>query len=282
MKKQISLQEKLKESIAHIRKFTNSSSQIGLILGSGLGSFADTLEDKIYVATGDIPHYPRSTVEGHSGFLVFGNYNGISVLAVQGRTHFYEGYSMEQVTYVVRIMDMLGIAKLVVTNAAGGVNRTFKPGDLMIIEDHINMFWDNPLIGPNGEKLGPRFPDMSTPYDNEYIKILENIGLELEIPLKKGVLFGLSGPSYETPAEVRMIRTLGGDTGNMSTVPEVIVANHCGMRVCGISCITNFAAGMGSGPLAHSEVTEVANRVKNTFTKILKELIVRVGEKNEA
>jgi purine-nucleoside phosphorylase len=270
------LSEMLEETIAHIRSKTSQTPEIGLILGSGLGSFADTLDNADKIPTAEIPHYPRSTVEGHSGNLVFGQYRGINVLAVQGRTHYYEGYTMKQVTYVVRIMQSLGVKKLIVTNAAGGVNRKFKPGDLMIIEDHINMFGDNPLIGPNEESLGPRFPDMSAPYDPEYISLLEEIGLELNIPLQKGVLFGMSGPSYETPAEVRMIAALGGDTANMSTIPEVIVARHAGMRVCGISCITNYASGLSSQPLSHEEVTVVANQVKEKFTRLVKELIVRI------
>ena len=270
------LSSMISESLNYIGKYTSQKPEIGLILGSGLGSFADTLDNMDRIPTKDIPHYPVSTVKGHSGNLVFGRYMDVPVMAVQGRTHYYEGYSMSQVTYVVRLMQGLGITKLLVTNAAGGVNRSFKPGDLMIIEDHINMFSDNPLIGSNDESMGPRFPDMSNPYDASFIEILEKIGLELDVPLKKGILFGLSGPSYETPAEIRMIQILGGDTANMSTVPEVTVANHAGMRVCGISCITNFAAGLSSEPLSHEDVTIVANQVKDKFTKIVKELILRL------
>ena len=272
------LSSMISESLNYIGKYTSQKPEIGLILGSGLGSFADTLDNMDRIPTEDIPHYPVSTVKGHSGNLVFGRYMDVPVMAVQGRTHYYEGYSMAQVTYVVRLMQGLGITKLIVTNAAGGVNRSFNPGDLMIIEDHINMFSDNPLIGSNDESMGPRFPDMSNPYDARFIEILEEIGLEHNVPLKKGVLFGLSGPSYETPAEIRMIRILGGDTANMSTIPEVTVANHAGMRVCGISCITNFAAGLSSEPLSHEDVTIVANQVKDKFTKIVKELILRLDK----
>ena len=275
------LSSRLSESLEYIKKYTDQKPEIGLILGSGLGSFADSLANIDRIATKEIPHYPVSTVPGHSGNLVFGTYNEVPVLAVQGRTHYYEGYSISKVTYIVRIMQGLGIKKLVVTNAAGGINRSFKPGDLMIIEDHINMFMDNPLIGSNNEEFGPRFPDMSNPYDSEIIEILEKIGLDLNLPLKKGVLFGLSGPSYETPAEIRMIKVLGGDTANMSTVPEVIAANHAGMKVCGISCITNFAAGLSSEPLSHEDVTLVADQVKDKFTQIVKELILRLDKKNE-
>ena len=269
---------RLHESVEFIKNQTEQKPEIGIILGSGLGSFADTLENSDIVPTANIPHYPKSTVQGHTGNLVFGEFNSVPILAVQGRTHYYEGYSMQLVTYVVRIMQKMGIKKLIVTNAAGGVNRSFVPGDLMIIEDHINMFGDNPLIGPNDEDSGPRFPDMSAPYDVEFIRIIEDLGLELGIPLRKGILFGMSGPSYETPAEIRMIRTLGGDTANMSTIPEVIVAGQAGIRVCGISCITNFAAGLSPQPLSHEDVTLVANQVKEKFTKLIKALILRLDK----
>ncbi|NOX37370.1 MAG: purine-nucleoside phosphorylase [Calditrichaeota bacterium] len=271
------IDQQLQDSLAYIRRFTQIQPRIGLILGSGLGDFADTLENADKIATSEIPHYPPSTVEGHKGYLVFGTVRGIPVVAVQGRTHFYEGHRIDQVAYVVRIMDLMGVKKLIVTNAAGGVNPYFQPGDLMIIVDHINFLFRNPLRGPVVPPE-PRFPDMYANYHPPYIELLESIGLELGIPLKKGVLFVSTGPSYETAAEVRMVRRLGGDAVSMSTVPEVLVARARGMKVAGISCITNLATGISATPLSHDEVTQIANRVKNTFQKLVRELILRMDK----
>lgn len=246
--------------------------EIGLILGSGLGELANEAENAIAVPYEDIPEFPVSTVEGHAGQLVYGDLGGKKVLAMQGRFHYYEGYSMKEVTFPVRVMKALGVESLVVTNAAGGVNENFTPGDLMIITDHINMIGLNPLHGPNDNDLGPRFTDMSNAYDKEYQRMIEDVAKKQDISIQKGVYMGLSGPTYETPAEVRMVRTLGGDAVGMSTVPEVIIANHAGLRVAGISCITNYAAGMQES-LNHDEVVEVTTRVRETFKSLVKSVI---------
>lgn len=261
------MNDKVQQSLEFIKNHTGLKPQIGLILGSGLGSFADMLETPVKIPTNQIPHFPKSTVEGHAGYLVFGGWKGASVLALQGRTHFYEGYPAEKVTYVVRIMAALGVKCLIVTNAAGGTNRLFTPGDLMLITDHINAMFRNPLTGPM-QYGPPRFPDMSAPYATEFYNEIERTALEKNIDLKRGVLYVSTGPTYETAAEVRMISRLGGDAASMSTVPEVIVANHAGLKVIGISCITNMATGVSAEILSHDDVTKTANKVSKKF-KIL-------------
>lgn len=247
----------------------------GLILGSGLGELASEAEEGIAIPYEDIPGFPVSTVEGHAGQLVYGVLGGKKVLAMQGRFHYYEGYSMKEVTFPVRVMKALGVESLVVTNAAGGVNESFSPGDLMIINDHINLTGDNPLLGPNESSLGERFIDMSEAYDKEYQTFIRQSAENLDVTLQEGVYLGLSGPTYETPAEIRMIRTLGGDAVGMSTVPEVIVARHAGIRVAGISCITNLAAGMQAS-LNHEEVVETTEIVKESFKALVKELLKKM------
>jgi purine-nucleoside phosphorylase len=251
--------------------------KIGLILGSGLGVLADEIEQPVKIAYNDIPDFPVSTVEGHAGQLVFGRIHEIEVVAMQGRFHFYEGYSFDKVTFPVRVMKELGVEILIVTNAAGGVNESFSPGDLMIITDHINNMGTNPLIGPNDSRLGVRFPDMSEAYNKELRVLAKQISEQLNISTQEGVYVGNTGPTYETPAEVRMIRTLGGDAVGMSTVPEVIVARHAGMKVMGISCISNMAAGILDQPLNHEEVIETTERVKANFLGFVKELIKQFG-----
>ncbi len=250
--------------------------QMGLILGSGLGILADEITDPVKIAYSDIPHFPVSTVEGHAGQFVFGKLGGKNVVAMQGRFHYYEGYSQQQTTFPVRVMKALGVENLLLTNAAGGVNTGFKPGDLMIITDHLNMSGNNPLIGKNMDEMGPRFPDMSEVYSRKLVAGIEAAGARLDIPLQKGVYVIMSGPSYETPAEIRMLRTLGADAVGMSTVPEAIIANHCGMAVCGISCITNMAAGILDQPLNHQEVMETAEMVKVRFIELVKEIVKSV------
>lgn len=271
------IEKQLEESLKCVKSKSSQKPRIGLILGSGLGNFADTLKDVERIPTSDIPHYPASTVEGHKGYLVFGKVDNISVLAVQGRSHIYEGYSADRVAYVVRLMSLLGIDRLLVTNAAGGINPKFKPGDLMIIVDHINFLFRNPL---RGKVIPPeeRWPDMHNNYDPALIELIEQSGLDLKIPLRKGVLFVSPGPSYESAAEVRMIRQLGGDAASMSTIPEVLVARARGIYVAGISCITNLATGLSSTPLAHSEVTEIANQVNEKFQRLMREVIVRMAK----
>lgn len=278
MKSLPSVEQQLQESLAVIRQHAGDRQpKIGLILGSGLGSYADQLTAAVKIPTGDIPYYPESTVEGHKGFLVFGESDGAAVLAVQGRTHFYEGHSIQKVAYVVRLMALLGVTDLIVTNAAGGANPTLNPGDLMTITDQINFIFRNPLTGPvvEGEE---RFPDMSTAFYPPYVELIEDCARDLKVPIKKGVLFVSSGPCYETAAEVRMIQRLGGDAASMSTVPEVIVAAARGIRVAGISCITNHGTGISATPLSHSEVTEIADRTRATFQSLLREVIKRINQ----
>lgn len=267
------LGDKINESVEWIRTKTQFAPSIGVILGSGLGDFADTLDGKAEILTSLIPHFSKSTVEGHTGKLVFGKLSGKDILAVKGRVHYYEGYSMEQVTYIIRLMYALGVRSLIVTNAAGGVNPVFAPGDLMLITSHINFFFANPLQGVNEEQLGPRFPDMENDYDKEYIAIAERTALQLGVKTQRGVYCAGSGPTYETRSEVKMFQKMGADAVGMSTVPEVIVAKHQGMRVLGISCITNLGTGISSTPLSHEEVTLTANRVKNSFQALLAGII---------
>jgi len=268
-------QDKLKEALQFIHSKTDLTPHAGIILGSGLGDFADTLDNKIKIPTEDIPHYPKSTVEGHKGYLVFGTHKNVPLLAVQGRTHYYEGYPLEDVTFVVRIMQAIGIRVLLVTNAAGGVNPRFEPGDLMLITDQVNFLFNNPLIGKNTYE-GPRFPDMSDAYSKEFFEPMEEIALQRGIALKRGVLWVSSGPSYETAAEVKMIRKFGGDAASMSTVPEVITAVQAGIKVMGISCITNAATGLRAEKLSHQEVTDTANLVKEKFLTLVSGIIEHI------
>lgn len=250
---------------------------VGLILGSGLGSYADTFQDRTVMPFETLPHFPRSTVAGHAGNLILGRAEGIAAAALQGRVHLYEGYTTEQVTYGVRVLGCLGIRQLIVTNAAGGVNTAFHPGDLMLIRDHINLMGANPLIGPNIDELGVRFPDMSDAYGLAGREAARRVSPPLGIDLKEGVYAGMTGPSYETPAEIRMCRVLGADAVGMSTVPEVIVANHMGIGVLGISCITNMAAGITARKLTHAEVMETAERVRERFLALLRAVVPKVA-----
>lgn len=247
--------------------------EVLVILGSGLGSMADQVEEKIVIKYEEIDDFLVSTVEGHEGQFVFGDYKGKKVAMMQGRFHYYEGYSMKEVTLPVFAMRRLGVKNLIVTNACGGVNKSFAPGDLMLIEDHLNFTGNNPLMGRNMEEFGPRFPDMSRVYNRELMGLAERIGEEEGIPLKRGVYAIYTGPSYETPAEIRAYRTLGADAIGMSTVPEAIVANYSGMRVLGVSCITNMASGILDQPLNHEEVIEVSARVRDSFTTLISRVI---------
>ncbi|WP_010650769.1 purine-nucleoside phosphorylase [Oceanobacillus massiliensis] len=263
----------LLEASSYVKRQLKETPKIGLILGSGLGVLGDEIEEPIVIPYSDIPHFPESTVAGHKGQLIAGNLEGKQVIAMQGRFHYYEGYSMEQVTFPVRVMKDLGIESIIVTNAAGGINESFNPGDLMLITDHINNMGNNPLIGKNDEELGPRFPDLSQSYDREYIRYAEECAKEIGIQIQKGVYIGNTGPTYETPAEVRMLRAFGGDAVGMSTVPEVIVSRHAGIRVLGISCISNMAAGILDQPLTHHEVMETTERVRENFLTFVKKII---------
>lgn len=254
-------------------KISGKMPEIGLILGSGLGVLAEDIENPTTISYHDIPHFPESTVTGHKGQLVIGSLEGKQVIAMQGRFHYYEGYSMEQVTFPVRVMKSLGVQSLIVTNAAGGINTGFAPGDLMLIADHINNMGNNPLIGPNNDDFGVRFPDMSQVYDREYLNIAKACANELGIEVREGVYVANTGPTYETPAEIKMLRTMGGDAVGMSTVPEVIVAGHSGIRVLGISCISNMAAGILPQPLTHQEVIETTEKARENFLKFVKSVI---------
>lgn len=246
---------------------------IALVLGSGLGGMADTFEDKVAIPYEEIPNFPVSTVEGHEGQLVFGTLHGRSVVAMQGRFHFYEGWSQREVTFPIRVFALMGAKTLIVTNSSGGINPDFEPGDLMLINDHINLTGQNPLHGHNDARFGPRFPDMTDAYNLDLRRQAMAIAEAVDVSLHTGVYSGLSGPTYETPAEIRMLRRLGGDAVGMSTVPEVIVANHSGMRVLGISCITNMAAGLSANKLNHEEVTTNAKLARTRFTTLVDQLI---------
>ncbi len=249
---------------------------LGLILGSGLGAFADAFQDRIVIPFSELPHFPSPAVPGHSGNLVAGYAAGVPTIAIQGRVHLYEGYSIEEVAFPARVLGLLGIRLLIVTNAAGGINPMLHPGDLMLITDHINMMGANPLIGPNLDEMGPRFPDMSEAYDAAMRIIALEAAKQKEIPIHQGVYMGFPGPSYETPAEIRMCRTLGADAVGMSTIPEVIVANHMGIRVLGISCITNMAAGILPQKLSHSEVIDSAEKAGGKLQALLRTILAQL------
>lgn len=264
---------KLQETVATVRKSYGETPVLGVILGSGLGPYAETLEKRRVLPYSSLPNFPCSNVLGHSGNLVLGEAGGMPVAAMQGRVHYYEGYPMSEVVYGVRVLRLLGIHRLIVTNAAGGIHGDFRPGDLMLIADHINLMGANPLLGPNIDELGERFPDMSEAYDSEMRRIALRAASEVGISLRQGVYLGLAGPSYETPAEIRMFRTLGADAVGMSTVPEVIAANHMGVRVLGISCITNMAAGILPQKLTHREVMDTTEQVKEKFISLLRQIV---------
>lgn len=268
--------DKIKKSADYIMSITDYRPEIALILGSGLGDLADQLDKKVIIPYKDIPNFKVSEVQGHKSQLVIGYLNGRCVLAMQGRFHYYEGYTQQEITYPIRVFKEIGIDKIIVTNAAGGCNKSFNPGNLMIINDHINFSGSNPLIGKNHDEFGPRFPDMSQAYSKRLISIAKDCAKELSIDVKEGVYMYFSGPTYETPAEIRMARTLGADAVGMSTVPEVIVSRHCGIEILGISCITNMASGILDQPLNHEEVIETSNRVKNDFSSLIKLVIEKI------
>jgi len=266
----------IQETVDSIRARCRLRPVLGIILGSGLGAFADSFSDQTVIPFENLPHFPSSTVPGHSGNLIIGNIEGVPAAALQGRVHIYEGYSSAEAAFPARVLGALGIRQLIVTNAAGGINTSFNAGDLMLITDHINMMGTNPLIGPNIDELGPRFPDMSKAYDPGMREVAWDVARQQGIVLREGIYIGLSGPNYETPAEIRMCRALGADAVGMSTVPEVIVANHMGVRVLGISCITNMAAGILPGKLSHKEVVDATHRVSETFQSLLAGIIPRL------
>ena len=266
----------LLDSVDHIRRYYDGKIDIALILGSGLSYLVEEFDNTISIAYKDIPNFHTSQVQGHDNTLIIGDFCGKKVIAMKGRFHYYEGYSQSDITYPIRVFDRLGIKKILVTNAAGSCNKSFRPGDLMLIKDHINLSGSNPLIGKNDNRLGPRFPDMTDAYDIEGINLFKSCSKELGLSLREGTYMFFSGPSYETPAEIRMASLLGADAVGMSTVPEVIVARYCGMRVFGISCITNMAAGITENILEHKEVIETSNRVKDKFSSLIRLFLEKI------
>ena len=260
----------------YIKGRTRLRPQVGVVLGSGLGAFAEELSDRTEIAYSEIPGWPVSTAVGHAGKLIFGRLNGQEVAVMAGRAHLYEGYTPAQAVYGVLVLRSLGVRSLVLTNAAGGINLAYERGALVLISDHINLLGSNPLCGPNDDTLGPRFPDMSEAYSREYRRIAREVASDLCIHLPEGVYAAMLGPSYETPAEIRYLRAIGADLVGMSTVPEVIAANHMGMKVLAISCVTNMAAGVLQQKLSHEEVLEAGAMVAETLVRFLKALLPRL------
>lgn len=272
----LSVYDRAQRAAQFIRSRINIQPSIAIILGSGLGAFADELTDGAAIGYDEIPGFAHATVEGHAGRLVIGKTGDVAVAAMQGRFHFYEGYSLEEVTFPIRVLKLLGVNTLMLTNAAGSLNTELTPGSLMVISDHINLMGVNPLIGPNDERFGVRFPDLSFAYDPDLQKLVIDEANGLGLSLRRGIYASLTGPSYETPAEIHMVRTLGADAVGMSTVPEAIIARHMDMRVIGISCITNLAAGVSSRPIDHSQVMEIGERVRGQFTELLRRVIAKL------
>ena len=250
--------------------------RVAIVLGSGLGGFAEDFEEPTAIPYSEIPGFVTSTAQGHVGQLVIGKLDGLPVIAMQGRVHFYEGYSLEEVTFPIRVFKLLGIKTLVLTNAAGGIDVQLSQGALMVISDHLNLMGVNPLRGVNDERFGPRFPDMTEVYSRELQEIVVEEARDMAVEVRRGIYAALSGPSYETPAEIHMLRTFGADAVGMSTVPEAIVARHMGMSVLGISCITNMAAGISDEPINHEEVMETGQRVRAIFAELLRKVIARL------
>jgi purine-nucleoside phosphorylase len=275
--------EQYKTAADHIRQQSDQRPSVGLILGSGLNPLAEAVQGADVIPYGEIPHFPRPTVEGHIGQLVLGQLEETPIIIMQGRVHFYEGYPMQQVVFPVRVMQVMGIETLIVTNAAGGLNPAFQPGELMLITDHLNligMAGNNPLFGPNDPALGPRFPDMSQAYDPELRRIAQSVAQEREIPLQEGVYAGLAGPSFETPAEIRFLRLIGADAVGMSTVTEVTVARHGGIRVLGISGISNVALTepVSGHETSHEEVLEAGQQIVPRLTALVRGVLARLGK----
>lgn len=258
------------------QKLLDFEPEVGIVLGSGLGELADEVEGITLDCHGEIPEFPIPSIEGHKGKLVLGKFEGKNALFMQGRVHYYEGLTLDKVTLPIKTFKLLGVKTVILTNAAGAVNKEFKPSDLMLITDHINFMGTNPLIGKNNANLGTRFPDMSEVYNKNLRDLAKKCANNLGIDLKEGVYLATTGPSYETPAEIRMFRLLGADAVGMSTVPEAIVANYCGMKVLGISCITNYAAGVRDNKLSHSEVIESADKAKESFKSLIKEVVKNI------
>lgn len=269
--------KKVEEAAKYVLSKIKIKPEVAMILGSGLGDLADEVQDAVSIPFGEIPNFPTSTVAGHAGKIVVGILEGRKVLAMKGRIHYYEGYTMKQVTFPIRLMKKLGINTLIVTNASGGINPTFKPGDLMIITDHINFQGANPLLGENDDEWGPRFPDMTDAYTKTIVKLALDVAAKEGIPVQKGIFTAVAGPNYETVAEIRMLRTFGADAVGMSTVPEVLVARHAGMKVLGISCVTDVIhTEEKTQSVSHEEVLAVANQAKPKFMKLMKAIIKEI------
>src|ERR1044071_5472775 len=273
------LYERAEHAARVIRARISVEPRIALVLGSGLGGFADDFEEAVAVPYEEIPGFARSTAQGHAGRLVIGKIDEVPVMAMQGRVHYYEGYSLEEVTFPIRTFNLLGVKTLILTNASGGINVQLSQGTLMVISDHLNLMGDNPLRGPNEERFGPRFPDMSAVYAHDLQELVVEEAKEINADVRRGVYGALSGPSYETPAEIHMLRSLGADAVGMSTVPEAIVARHMGMEVLGISCITNMAAGISDEPINHEDVMATGDRVRETFTELLRRVIGAINKR---
>ena len=274
-----SIYERAEHATRIIRARTTVEPRIAVVLGSGLGGFADDFEEPVAIPYDEIPGFVRSTAQGHAGRMVIGKIDGIPVLGMQGRLHYYEGYSLEEVTFPVRTFGLLGIKTLVLTNAAGGINVQLSQGALMVISDHLNLMGVNPLRGPNDDRFGPRFPDMSAVYSPELQELVVEEAKAIGIEVRRGIYGALSGPSYETPAEIHLLRNLGADAVGMSTVPEAIVARHMGLEVLGISCITNMAAGISDEPINHEDVMATGDRVRETFTELLRSVIGAINRR---
>ena len=268
--------DQVSQAAAWLRERLGTPPQVAIVLGSGLGDFTASLIDSTTSPYGDIPNWPASAIVGHAGQLVVGTIAGRRIAALSGRAHYYEGHDLRTVTFATRALGLLGVRTLIVTNAAGGINVAFKPGTLMLIDDHINLMGGNPLVGSNDERFGPRFPDMSEVYSKRLRDLADDVGRSIGVPLARGVYVALLGPSYETPAEIRYLRAIGADAVGMSTVPEAIVARHMGMEVLGISCISNAAAGVLPKPLVHDEVMEVARQVRGQFSALLEGIVGRL------
>ena len=269
--------EKLEETVACVKQHTDLRPTVGVILGSGLGQLVDRMSDAVAIDYSDLPHFPAPTVAGHAGRLVIGRIGGVVVMAMQGRFHYYEGHDMRTIAVPTAFMQRFGVRTLIVSNSAGGINRGFVPGDLMLITDHINLVGNNPLIGLNDERLGPRFPDMTEAYSLRLIALAEAAAAELGVSLRQGVYAGLSGPCYETAAEIRYLERIGADAVGMSTVPEVIVARYLGMEVLGISCVTNMATGISKVKHAHDDVVRTANEASARFCDVVANTIGKLG-----
>ena len=265
--------EKIRDAVTHVGSRIRARPQVAVVLGSGLGGFADSLAERTAISYADIPHFPRSSVPGHSGSLIAGTFHGVPLFVMAGRVHAYEGYSAEEVVFPARVLGMLGVKVLVLTNAAGAVNTAFKPGELMILTDHINFTGMNPLMGPEHPDLGQRFTDMTESYHPKLVAACEQSARRIGLNMRKGVYVGLLGPSFETPAEIRMFRTLGADAVGMSTVLECIAANQMGIKILGISCLTNMAAGILPRKLDHLEVMQVGAKVKSVMEELLAEVV---------